>query len=167
MILFAYASNMDVTRFAESVPSAKKIGIAHLPGHRFEFSKTADDDSSKSNITLSKTDPTESVWGVLIAIDDNERHNFYDPNTWSTGLKLEPVNCVDEQGEIYKAEAFFAQHHAMSAHVLPYDWYHKKIILLAEKAGLPAEYIQKISLLPFKVDPDEKRRAKRLKKLGL
>ena len=164
MLLFAYAGNMDVHKFSETVPSAKRIGIAHLPGYSFTFSKTADDDSSKANIIPSH-DPAEVVWGVLIEFDEPERSNFYYPDILSSGLKLEPVICIAGNGDLHHAEAFFAQPHAVNFCILPYDWYHKKIIQLAEDSELPKEYINKILHMPFKIDADEKRRAKRLKKL--
>jgi len=164
MLLFAYAGNMDVHKFSETVPSAKKLGIAHLPGYCFAFNKTAEDDSSKANI-IPSADPSAAVWGVLIEFDEREKENFYLDDPQSNDLKLDPVNCVDGDGELYSAVAFFAQPHAVTSHLLPYDWYHKKLIQLAEEVALPAEYITKISLMPFKIDPDEQRRERRLRKL--
>ncbi len=165
MILFAYAGNMDVHKFSEIVPSAKKIGIARLPSYSFTFNKTAEDQSSKANITPTAS-PDDVVWGVLIEFDAKERSNFYNPETWGSGLKLEPVICFDAGDQVYHAEAFVAEPHAINTHLLPYDWYHKKIQVIAQQAGLPVAYVNKISLMAFKTDPDEKRRTKRLKKLG-
>jgi hypothetical protein len=125
MLLFAYAGNMDVRKFSETVPSAKRIGIARLPGFSFTFNKKADDESSKANI-IPSDDPVDTVWGVLIEFNEQEKSNFYNPVTWSMDLKLETINCIADNGEIYQAEAFFAQPHAVNTHVLPYDWYHKK-----------------------------------------
>jgi hypothetical protein len=164
MLLFAYAGNMDVRKFSEAVPSAKRMGIARLPGFSFTFNKTADDESSKANI-IPSDDAGDAVWGVLIEFNEREKSKFYNPVTWSMDLKLETINCIADNGEIYQAEAFFAQPHAVNNHILPYDWYHKKIVQLAEDAGLPTEYINKISLMPCKIDPDEKRRARRFKRL--
>ena len=163
MVLFAFAGNMDVAEFAKTVPSAKKIGVAKLPGYRFLFNKTAEDQSSKANIALSN-DPNDVVWGILIQLNDNEKGNFYNGETWSIDFKLEHVNCIGADEKVHPAEAFVAQPHALNTHLLPYDWYHQKVITLAKNAGLPAEYIGKISAMPFKVDPDDARRQKKLKK---
>jgi hypothetical protein len=164
MILFAYAGNMDVEKFSETVPSAKKLGVSKLPGYCFVFNKMADDQSTKANITRSD-DPAETVWGVLIELNDEEKANFYDPDTWSSGLKLEPVSCIDADDNIYQAEAFFAQPNAINYHTLPYDWYHQRIIAQAKTANLPETYIDKIAAMNFKTDPDETRRQKRLAKI--
>ena len=165
MILFAYAGNMNINEFSKTVPSAKKIGVARLHGYNFAFNKTADDQSSKANIKPS-TDPDDIVWGLLIQLDDNEKANFYNPDTWSSDLKLEPVKCIDLDEEIHHAETFVAQPHAVNTHLLPYDWYHKKIIRLAKFAQLPVQYINKLFLMSFKTDPDLNRRQSRLNKLN-
>jgi gamma-glutamylcyclotransferase len=163
MVLFSFADNMDVDEFAKTVPSAKKIGIARLPGYKFMFNRTADDQSSKANIGLS-ADPNDVVWGVLTELNDNEKSKFYNGQAWTFDFKLEHVNCIGLDDKVHPAEAFVAQPHAVNTHLLPYDWYHQKVVSLAKNAGLPNEYIHKMSLMPFKVDPDEDRREKRLKK---
>ncbi len=164
MKLFAYAGNMNVEEFSKVVPSAKKIGIAKLPGYRFIFNKTAEDQSSKANI-IPSAEPEEIVWGILIEFDENEKPNFYNPDTWSSDFKLERVTCFDPDDEIHHAETFIAHPHAVNSHLLPYDWYHKKMIRLAKYAQLPAQYINKIFLMKFKTDPDDGRRLRWLYQL--
>lgn len=164
MILFAFAGNMDVEGFAKRVPSAKKISNARLPGFHFIFNKTADDQSSKANI-IQSNDPNESVWGVLIKIDDKERGYFFNQEAWSCDFHLESVNCIDEQENICHAEAFVAEPHAVNTHLLPYDWYIQKIIHLAQHAHLPEYYIKKLSFEPFKVDANINRREKSINEL--
>lgn len=166
MILFAYAGNMDVDKFSRSVPSAQKIGIGKLPGYQFIFNTTAEDESSKANVVLS-FEPDAEVWGVLINIADNERDNFFNPNPDTNDLTLETVNVVDEDGNVYAAEVFTAKPHAVNAFLLPYDWYQQKIVKLATEAGLPDSYINQISLMTSKADPDVERAASRRKNAGL
>lgn len=163
MILFAYAGNMNVEKFAKTVPSASKIGIAKLPGYNFAFNSAGEDESAKANVVRS-FEPDAMVWGVLIKLDDAERSNFHDP-TWSSTLKLETVLCFDENDVIYHAEVFVTEPHAITTHLLPYDWYHNKILKLAKNAGLPDQYISQIAIMPYKTDPDEIRRQRRLKSL--
>jgi hypothetical protein len=164
MILFAFAGYMDFTEFSKLIPSAKKIGVAKLPGYTIAFNKTADDLSSKANIAVS-FDPNDVVWGILIQLDDNEKANLYKDESWNIDFKLETVSCMGIDGEIYHACAFVAQPHAINFHLLPYDWYHQRIITLAKNAGLPAEYIKKIAAMGFKTDPDNARRLSKLKRL--
>ena len=166
MVLFAYAGNMDVEKFSKSVPSAQKIGIGKLPGYRFVFNTTADDESSKANV-MPSFEPDAEVWGVLIDIAENERDNFFNPDPNTNDLMLETVNVVDEDGNVYHAEVFTAKPHAVNAYLLPYDWYQQKILKLANEAGLPESYIAQIALMATKADPDELRAARRRKMAGL
>ncbi|ASU35571.1 gamma-glutamylcyclotransferase family protein [Mucilaginibacter xinganensis] len=163
MVLFAFAAYMDVNEFAKTVPSAKKIGVARLPGYNFVFNKTADDQSSKANIAPS-ADPLAVVWGLLIELNDNERSNFYNGGAWQIDFKLEHVSCLDEDDKIHMAEAFVAQPHALNTHLLPFDWYHARLVQLATNAGLPKEYVKQMAQMPFKIDPDDERRQKKLKR---
>ncbi|TSJ39416.1 gamma-glutamylcyclotransferase [Mucilaginibacter corticis] len=163
MILFAYAGNMNVEKFKKTVPSAHNIGVAKLPGYSFVFNSAGEDESAKANVVKS-FEQDAVVWGLLIELDDEERSDFYDP-MWSSVLKLEPALCFDLNDNIYHAEVFVTQPHAIITHLLPYDWYHAKILKLAKDANLPATYITQIALMPYKVDPDEIRRQRRLKNL--
>jgi hypothetical protein len=163
MILFAYAGNMNVEKFAKTVPSARNLGVAKLPGYHFAFNSAGDDESAKANV-MKSFDVDAMVWGLLIELDDGERSNFHDP-LWSSTLKLESVLCFDMDDNIYHAEIFVTQPHALTTHLLPYDWYHAKILKLATDAGLPNYYIAQIKMMPCKIDPDEKRRKRRFDNL--
>jgi len=166
MILFAYAGNMNVDEFAKLVPSAKKIGVAKLPGYKFIFNTTAPDESSKANVVRS-LEPNAAVWGILIQINDEERENFFNPDPVTNDLELELVSCVTQNEITYHAEVFTAKPHAVNTHLLPYDWYHQRIIKLTKDADLPKAYISQITAMAFKTDPDEERRMNRLKRFGL
>lgn len=166
MILFAYAGNMDFEGFRGSVPSAKKLGIGKLPGYEFTFNTISADDSSKANVVQS-SEPDASVWGVLMVVDENEKGNFFNLDSNSNDLKLEQLTCFDESGKLYQAHVFIAKPHAVSTYLLPYDWYRERIIKLALHAGLPVDYIDKISALPCKSDPDTERAEKRRKRFRL
>jgi len=158
MLLFAYASNMNVDKFKETVPSAKKVAVAKLPGYKFGFTLASDDGSSKASL-MPSTDADALAWGVLIDIDDKEKGNFFFDDDW---FEFKTVNCFDEDDKLHKAEAFVTLPHAVNNFLLPYDWYHAKILKYAKDAGLPESYLTMLSLLPCKVDPDEKRRARRI-----
>ena len=166
MILFAYAANMDMGKFVKIVPSAKKIDIAKLPGYDFVFGLRGKDESSKASITPS-ADLDAAVWGVLIELSDDERDNFFNPDPETNDLILEAVTCIAEDGKAYEAEAFIAKPHAFNSYLLPFDWYHERIIKLTQQAGLPHEYIDRLTAMPFKKDTDEQRAARRRKNWGL
>ncbi len=165
MKLFAYAGNMDVDMLCKIVPSAKRIGVARIHGYSFVFNKTANDQSSKANLKPSGS-PEDIVWGVLIQIDDADRPKLFDRSSSEVDLKPEFVLCIDEDDEVHHAETYIAHPHAINTHLLPYDWYHKKIVRIAKLAQLPVHYINKLFLMSFKTDHDTGRRLSNLNKLN-
>lgn len=160
MILFAYAGNMNVAEFAANVPSAHKIANAFLPGYCFTFNKDGEDLSSKANIMPSDS-PGSLLWGVLIEIDDNEKELFFNAETWSADFELIPVKCTGYDGQEYDAEAFQSKPHATNDSLLPYDWYVERLVKISELNELPDEYIQALSNMVSKPDPDVERARKR------
>jgi hypothetical protein len=162
MMLFAYASNMNVKDFTRSLPSTRKIGNAYLPGYEFIFNKTAEDGSAKANVTP-VDNPDIPVWGVLLEFTDQDGKMF-DKGDWPEHMTLEPMQCVDEAGNFQTALVFVSLPHAVNEYLLPYDWYKEKIITLATIQELPANYIAKLKLMTSKSDPDTKRSDRRVKK---
>lgn len=162
MILFAYASNMNVKEFTRSVPSARKLGNAHLPGYAFAFNKTAKDRSSKANV-IPVDNPDVPVWGVLLEFDEDDARVF-DKGDWHKHLELKPMQCVSEGDNLVTARVLVSLPHAVNEYLLPYDWYKEKIVTLATLQGLPANYIAALKLLPAKPDPNKKRAERKLKK---
>jgi hypothetical protein len=160
MILFAYASNMNVDELATHVTSAKKIDIGYLRGYSFSFNRTADDLSAKANIiTCDELDA--KVWGVLIELSDEDKAKFFHS---TDDLQLLPVTCYDTKDKPYDAEVFITPPHATNNYLLPYDWYQEKISTFARWQNLPEDYINDLLRKESKPDPDEKRKKRRLSK---
>ncbi len=162
MILFAYASNMNVKDFSNHLKSAKKLGNAYLPGYEFVFNKLADDLSAKANV-IPADNPDVPAWGVLLEFTDADTE-ILNKGDWPEHMELKPTECIDETGTMHTAHVFTSLPHAVNNSLLPYDWYKEKIITLAELNGLPDNYIAHLNLMPAKQDPDERRRERRLKK---
>ena len=85
MILFAYASNMNVKDFVTQVPSARKIGNGCLKEYEFVFNKTDSDLSAKANIVASQNIGA-AVWGVLIEFAQNDAQ-FFTIGDWDEHLE--------------------------------------------------------------------------------
>ena len=161
MLLFAYATNMNVDEFVKTIPSAQKIANAKLPGYKFGFCLAADDGSSKASLRPS-TDVDAVAWGVLIRFDEAEQKNLlYQDDRFD----FQAVNCIDESGEMHKAHAFVTQPHAINDFSLPYDWYQARIVKIARDQGLPEPYVSQLMQMPHKVDADTERRESKMGKL--
>jgi len=164
MILFAYASNMNVDEFATHITSARKLCNAYLPGYHFVFNKIGHDSSAKANVEPAN-EPDAKVWGVLIDISEEDRLHVFNPaDDWIQDLELVPLSCIGTDGETYTAQVFISKPHAVNDSLLPYDWYQEKLATFALWQDLPEEYIGSLNAMEYKVDPDTKRRERRLKK---
>lgn len=161
MILFAYASNMNVDEIATSITSAKKIAIGYLPGYSFIFNRKAADLSAKANI-IACEELDAKVWGVLIEVSEEDKQRFF---VGHDDIGLIPVTCYDANGKAYEAEVFITPPHAITNYELPYDWHKEKILTYARHQNLPEEYLHQIELMEAKPDPDQKRRQRRLAEL--
>lgn len=164
MILFAYASNMNVGEFSTYVTSARKLCNAYLPGYRFVFNKTGHDGSAKANV-----EPTDElnarVWGVLIDLSEEDRLHVFNPDDdWTESLELIQLSCIATDGETFVAHVFISKPHAANDSLLPYDWYQEKLATFALWQDLPVEYISSLNTMESKPDPDSKRRERRLLK---
>jgi gamma-glutamylcyclotransferase len=164
MILFAYASNMNVAEFATHVTSARKLSNAYLPGYLFVFNKIGHDGSAKANVE--PTDELDAkVWGVLIDISEEDRLHVFNPaDDWTEHLELLPLSCIGTDGETYTAQVFISKPHAINNSLLPYDWYQEKLATFALWQDLPVEYISSLNTMKSKVDPDVRRRERQLSK---
>ncbi|MBW4890942.1 gamma-glutamylcyclotransferase [Mucilaginibacter sp. HMF5004] len=161
MILFAYASNMNMEEFRENIPLAQKLCNAYIPGYEFCFNKSGDDLSAKANIQPS-TNAAAKVWGVLISIPEEQEEHFHE----NEELDLVQMKCMCSDGEMKEAAVLISKPHAINNYLLPYDWYKQKIVVFAKMGKLPEEYIKQLERMEAKIDPDTKRRERRLEKIA-
>ncbi len=160
MVLFAYASNMNMEEFHGNIPSARKLCNAYIPGYEFCFNKSGDDLSAKANIQPSANGAAK-VWGVLISIGKEHEEHFHEDEE----LDLVQVKCMCSAGDVKEASVLISKPHAINNYLLPYDWYKQKIIAFAKLEKLPAEYIKQLEGMEAKKDPDAKRSARRFEKV--
>jgi gamma-glutamylcyclotransferase len=73
-LYFAYGSNMLTRRLCakDRAPSAQRVGVAYMAGHRLSFDKEGKDKEGRRSgkCDIQPTDlPTDRVWGVLFSIE--------------------------------------------------------------------------------------------------
>lgn len=159
MLIFAYGSNMNLTRLLQRVPSAVKVSNAFLPGYKFVCNKVSKDGSAKANII--KTDISgELVWGVLFNIDNKEKPLLDKAEGLGLGYNEETLIFFDQLSNSYSAQIYIADGNSINSHLLPFDWYKEFIVTGAIQNQLPAAYISQLQSIPCVPDPYEKRRLK-------
>lgn len=164
---FAYGSNLSIRRLQQRVPSASLVCVAYLRKHQLRFHKRNKDGSSKADCYESK-DKSHHVWGAVFSIDKNERVLLdhaeglglgYDVKTVSVEVEIGGnIRDIDSaKGTANSLEAFTYVATDTVKGWLPYGWYLQHVVTGASEVGLPAEYIEMLSLHDTKADPDESR----------
>lgn len=150
--IFAYGSNMLVSRFVARAPRARLLGVARLPGYRITWDKRSVDGSGKCHVEQGL--PHEMVWGVgyecapsdLRSVDAAEGPG-YERVTVTVELAGQPVDM----------HCYRARSHWRSAGLLPYDWYRELVLAGACEHGHPSEYVAALRAVPAVTDPDPNR----------
>ncbi len=153
-ICFAYGSNMSVRRLQERVPSARPLGIGWLPGYRLTFRKKSKDSSGKCDIVPSRA---YTVFGVLFEIDSSEEELLDQFEGLNAGYLKKTCNAQVAEGRYMPAFTYYAAPKHVDADLKPYTWYLNHVIIGAEEASLPEEYVQNIRATESIKDPNQKR----------
>ncbi len=145
-LYFAYGSNLHGTRMCARVPSAQRLAVARLHGHRLTFGKWGEDGSGKCDVTPADGDV---VWGVVYRIDSAEQHRL--DAAEGPGYRIETVTLARDDGPI---EAFtYIARPAWLTDAPPYDWYRDIVAAGAREQALPADYVARIEAAVAVPDP--------------
>lgn len=150
---FTYGSNMLSARMRTRVPSAKAVGIGHLPAHVLKWHKRSHDGSGKCDIEKSGRNE-DVVWGVLFELEALEKPALDRAEGLGNGYVERRVGVVTDRG-IVRASAYVAT--ARDPALRPYHWYKAFVVAGAREHGLPQEYIQLLETTPSNRDPDTAR----------
>ncbi len=155
---FAYGSNMSTRRLRARTPSARPIGIAQLAGHRLTWHMRGSDGSAKCDI-LETGRAEDLVWGVLYDIAASEKHLLDLAEGLGRAYAHKTVQ-VRSGTQSLDAGAYVAID--TDASLLPYDWYLRFVLAGALEHRLPREYVDALSAVTVRVDPDRERRRRNL-----
>jgi len=159
MHYFAYGSNMAAARLQRRIPSAERIGVASLPGHRLVFRVASTKDGS-GKCDACPTGNGDLLLGVLYRMDPAEKPilDRYE----GTGVEYRDAWLEVELGGGEKVEALIYLGTNLDPDLRPYSWYVEHVIRGAEENCLPHDYIATIRAVPTMSDPDPQRAAREL-----
>ncbi len=158
MKYFAYGSNMSVKRLQHRVPSAVPIGTFSLPEHQLVFHKHGRDDSAKCDAHHTN-DPSNTVLGRLYEIDETEKSALDRAEGLGNGYD-EKIIRVFNTKHSFKAVTDYATN--LNNTLKPFTWYKRHVLVGAEEANLPEEYIGAIESIPAVEDCDKVRETEEL-----
>lgn len=159
MLYFAYGSNMALARLQHRIPSARRLGIGHLPGYQLRFHVRSTKDSSAKCDAFLTGDGNDRVLGVLFRMDPEAKPvlDGYEGVGVEYRDELVPVE-VDggrEEALIYLGTNF-------DSSLRPYRWYREHVLRGALENDLPAAYVRTIRDVPCIEDPDAERTLREL-----
>ncbi|MEJ2592891.1 MAG: gamma-glutamylcyclotransferase [Candidatus Thiodiazotropha sp.] len=155
MRYFAYGSNMSHARLAQRTPSAKRIGVAELAGHRLRFHKVGHLDGTGKCDAEHTGVATDRVIGVVYEIDDSEKTLLDGFEGVGLGYEVEQVSVTFVDGDVCVAFVYIATH--IDPAVEPFHWYKLHVMTGARENQLPADYIEMIEQVRSIDDPDPQR----------
>ena len=138
----AYGSNMAEARLRRRIPSAKRLCVIPLIGHRFSFDNVSTKDGSGKCAALVTNLAEDRLLAVLyrIAADDKPILDGYEGVGVEYRDAFIPVTLPDGQ----PTEALIYYPTNLSPGVRPYHWYKEHVVRGALENDLPDSYIAAI-----------------------
>ena len=152
MYYFAYGSNMSSRRLLARVPSARSLGVAHLPDYEMHFAKRSHDGSAKCTIS---PNPGASTLGILYHIPNEQRVILDRIEGQGFGYDVCDIGITTQSGRRVTAFTYLSTD---TDETLPaYTWYVEHVVRGAREHGIAQQYIEKIESTKAIADPDPDR----------
>jgi gamma-glutamylcyclotransferase len=158
MRYFAYGSNMSHLRLVQRTPSARRLGVAELVGHRLRFHKVGHLDGSGKCDAEHTGHDGDRVIGVVYEIDEHEKSLLDHYEGVGKGYEVEQVSVTFGNGALCSAFIYIATHTDPS--VKPFHWYKQHVTRGARENSLPPDYIEMLEGVSTIDDPDPQRHAR-------
>lgn len=144
MRIFAYGSNLYLSRMTERVPSARVAGCARLAGYRLCFHKRSDrDGSGKANVIAGSTE--DCVWGVVYEIAPGDLPAL---DRCEGGYERRAIEVELTSSERVEVDVYVAMPENVDEDVRPFAWYKRLVVDGARMHGLPVAYIEALACAP-------------------
>ena len=142
---FAYGSNLLSARLQARTPSARRLGIAALPGWELRFHKPGSDGSGKGDIV-----PTAEgcVTGVLYRLRARELWRL--DLAEGAGYRRRRISvCIGHRWQ--RCETYVATR--ADPGLLPYDWYRRLILAGLLENAIDGPMLHRVQETPALPDP--------------
>lgn len=159
MLYFAYGSNMSKPRLLARLSGIEHVGRACLIAHQFRFHKCGKDGSAKADAFYTGRDG-DQVHGVLYRLAKEDKARLDSIEDAGIGYEAKSVSVLTPEGGVVEAFTYAALH--IDRSLFPFDWYHQHVLVGAQAASLPTDYIEFLEGLSYVPDPDQDRTRKEL-----
>ncbi len=155
MLYFAYGSNMSLARLRQRVPSAQRLSVGSLSGHRLCFHKVSQRDGSAKCDALETDLAQDRIWGVVYRIAPQERVLLDRAEGLGQGYRRDWVDLCLQSGE--DCRAFIYRATLIDRRLAPFTWYKQHVLIGARENELPEEYVCLIEAVYALQDADRAR----------
>jgi len=158
-LYFAYGSNMLGRRMLARTPSARRVGLATLPGFTLRWHKVSKDGSGKCDV---EAVPGGVVYGVLYEIDLSDKPALDKAEGLAMGYREVQLELQTAGGP---RQALSYQATNIDRFTSPYSWYKALVVAGAREQQLEPAYVQALEAVPAREDRDSARAAENLRVL--
>jgi len=151
----AYGSNMAAARLQQRIPSARRLGVVRLPGHRLTFDNYSTKDGSGKCDALCTGGPNDLVFAVLYRIDPDAKPilDGYE----GLGVEYRDAFLEVEAPDGRRVDALIYYATNLKSGLRPYHWYQQHVLYGARENQLPEDYVADIERVVSILDPDQER----------
>lgn len=160
MYYLAYGSNMANARLKKRIPSAQKVGLVTLTGHRLTFANGSTIDGSGKCDALLTDNPADLVYAVLYRMDDEEKETLDGYEGLGVEYRDDFLEIELPDGRNSRALIYYATN--LNPELKPYHWYKQHVLYGAQENRLPEKYISAIRNVESVGDPDQQRAEREL-----
>ena len=141
--VFCYGSNLTTRRLKNRIGKFKLLGITQLKGYKLLFHKISKDGSGKANIQHTNEN-TNTVWGIVIEITDEQKHELDIYEGKGKGYNEIPIKVILTDGTEITVNTYVADKDKINDSLKPYDWYKALVVFGALEHRFPIDYINNI-----------------------
>jgi len=151
----AYGSNMASARLQQRIPTAQRLGVVRLTGHRLTFDNYSTKDGSGKCDAFCTGGPNDLVFAVLYRIDPDAKPilDGYE----GLGVEYRDAFLAVEAPGGRRVEALIYYATNRKSGLRPYQWYQRHVLYGARENQLPAGYIADIERVDSIPDPVQER----------
>jgi gamma-glutamylcyclotransferase len=146
-------------RMLARTPSARRVGLATLPGFTLRWHKVSKDGSGKCDI---EAVPGGVVYGVLYEIDLSDKPALDKAEGLAMGYREVQLELQTAGGP---RQALSYQATNIDRFTSPYSWYKALVVAGAREQQLEPAYVQALEAVPAREDRDSARAAENLRVL--
>ncbi len=157
----AYGSNMAQARLQRRIPSAEKLGVVELTGHRLTFDNESSIDGSGKCDALITNNSADLLFAVLYRMAASEKSILDGYEGLGVEYRDASIPITLPGGDPACALIYYATN--LNPRLCPYHWYKEHVVRGALENDLPNAYVEAIRAVKSISDENLEREQRELR----